>query len=129
KQVDFEAGNLPALEKGSVHSAHKVIEQAMKVFALDPHVFSIDSDLASTSGLQSGIGFVDKNRALNAGVAEANMMLIGEALGILGFNVWVSTFCPFFDWKVLRRIAVGYQERLEVIEQDGWLSEGHGIDY
>src|SRR5690606_36453591 len=82
KQVDFEAGNLPALEKGSVHSAHKVIEQAMKVFALDPHVFSIDSDLASTSGLQSGIGFVDKNRALIAGVAEANMMLIGEALGI-----------------------------------------------
>src|SRR5690606_33848420 len=72
---------------------------------------------------------VDKNRALNVGVAEANMMLIGEALGILGSNVWISTFCPFFDWKILRRIAVGHQERLEVIESKGWLSEGHGIDY
>jgi transketolase C-terminal domain/subunit len=41
----------------------------------------------------------------------------------------VSTFCPFFDWKVLRRIAVGAQERQEAIEAaDGWLSEGHGLD-
>ncbi len=63
------------------------------------------------------------------GVAEANMMGIGEAFAALGFNTWVSTFCPFFDWKVLRRIAVGHQERLEAIEApDGWLNEGHGLD-
>ena len=31
--------------------------------------------------------------------------------------------------KVLRRIAVGHQERLEAIEAaDGWLSDGHGLD-
>ncbi len=130
KEIQYKAGNLPKLEKGSPYSAHKVIESAMKVFALDERIFSIDSDLASTSGLQSGVGFVDKARALNVGVAEANMMLIGEALSVLGSNVWVSTFCPFFDWKVLRRIAVGHQERLEIIEsKGGWLSEGHGIDY
>jgi transketolase C-terminal domain/subunit len=30
---------------------------------------------------------------------------------------------------VLRRIAVGHQERMEAIEaRDGWLSEGHGLD-
>jgi transketolase C-terminal domain/subunit len=58
------------------------------------------------------------------------MMLLGEAFAILGGNAWVSTFCPFFDWKVMRRIAVGHQERLEVIaEKNGWLSEGHGLDY
>jgi transketolase len=63
------------------------------------------------------------------GVAEANMMLIGEAFAALGSNVWVSTFCPFYDWKVLRRVAVGYQERLEAMAAaDGWLSEGHGLD-
>ncbi|MFD2098986.1 transketolase C-terminal domain-containing protein [Flagellimonas iocasae] len=129
KKIAYDAASLPVLEKGSSHSAHKVIESAMKVFAKDSRVFSVDSDLASTSGLQAGIGFVDKARAHNAGVAEANMMLIGEALGILGSNVWVSTFCPFFDWKVLRRIAVGHQERLEIIQEKGWLSEGHGIDY
>jgi hypothetical protein len=41
----------------------------------------------------------------------------------------VSTFCPFFDWKVMRRVAVGHQERLETMAaHDGWLSEGHGLD-
>jgi transketolase len=56
-------------------------------------------------------------------------MLIGEAFAALGSNTWVSTFCPFFNWQVMRRIAVGQQERLEAIQAaDGWLSEGHGLD-
>ena len=58
---------------------------------------------------------VDQRRAINVGVAEANMMLIGEAFAALGFNTWTSTFCPFFNWQVLRRTAVGQQERLEAI--------------
>jgi hypothetical protein len=57
------------------------------------------------------------------------MMLIGEAFAPLGCNTWISTFCPLFDWKVFRRVAVGYQERLEAMEAvDGWLSDGHGLD-
>jgi transketolase C-terminal domain/subunit len=101
----------------------------MKIFAGDSRVVSIDSDLSTTSGLQAGVGAVDQKRALNAGVAEANMMLMGEAFAALGYNAWVSTFCPFFDWKVLRRIAVGHQERLETMQAgEGWLSEGHGLD-
>jgi len=101
----------------------------MKVFAKDPAVVSIDSDLATTSGLEAGVAAVDQRRALNVGVAEANMMLIGEAFAALGHQTWVSTFCPFFDWKVMRRIAVGHQERLEsAAMRDGWLSDGHGLD-
>ena len=75
--------------------------------------------------------FKDKheNRFFNCGVAEANMMNIGEAFAAMGYNAWVSTFCPFFDWKVLRRIAIGHQERLEAIKmKGGWLNEGHGLD-
>jgi transketolase C-terminal domain/subunit len=57
------------------------------------------------------------------------MMGIGEAFAALGCNAWISTFCPFYDWKVLRRIAVGHQERMEAMASpDGWLSEGHGLD-
>ncbi len=129
KKINYSESALPKLEVVKPYSAHKIIESCMKVFARDEHVYSVDSDLASTSGLQAGIGFADKYRALNAGVAEANMMLMGEAFAILGNNTWVSTFCPFFDWKVMRRIAVGHQERLEIIaEKNGWLSEGHGLD-
>ncbi len=128
KKINYAGEAMPKVEKGKSYAAHKVIEQAMQVLAKDERIVSVDSDLASTSGLQAGVGYVDKSRALNVGVAEANMMLIGEAFGVLGANVWISTFCPFYDWKVLRRVAVGHQERLEVIADQGWLSEGHGID-
>ncbi|MBE7174071.1 MAG: transketolase [Williamsia sp.] len=129
KKIKYAPSQLPRLEKGKSYGANKVIELSMRAFAQDERVYSIDSDLASTSGLQAGVGFVDKYRALNAGVAEANMLLLGEAFAVMGANTWVSTFCPFFDWKVMRRIAVGIQEREEVIaEKGGWLSEGHGLD-
>src|SRR5690606_4832376 len=50
KQIAYDSSALPGLEKGSSHAAHKVIESAMQVFAKDSRVFSVDSDLASTSG-------------------------------------------------------------------------------
>ncbi len=129
KRIRYDAAGLPRIDAAKEYSAADIVTGAMKVFARDPHVVSVDSDLATTSGLEAGVGYVDQSRGLNVGVAEANMMGIGEAFAALGYNAWVSTFCPFFDWKVLRRIAVGQQERLEAIEaRDGWLSEGHGLD-
>jgi transketolase len=129
KRISYDAKLLPQLDRKKEYAASDIVTGAMKVFAVDPAVVSIDADLASTSGLEAGIAAVDQKRALNVGVAEANMMLIGEAFAALGSNTWVSTFCPFFDWKVLRRIAVGAQERQEAIDApDGWLSEGHGLD-
>lgn len=128
KRVRYASNAMPVLEKGKTYAANEVITSVMRVLATDEKIVSVDADLSSTSGLQAGVGYVDRNRAFNVGVAEANMMLIGEAFAVLGSNVWISTFCPFFDWKVLRRIAVGYQERREVIAAKGWLSRGHGID-
>src|ERR1700734_1172378 len=129
KRIAYDAKSLPQIDPKKEYAASDIVTGAMKVFARDAAVVSIDADLASTSGLEAGIAAVDQKRALNVGVAEANMMLIGEAFAALGYNTWVSTFCPFFDWKVLRRIAVGAQERQEAIEApDGWLSEGHGLD-
>jgi transketolase len=129
KRIKYSAALLPKLDRNKLYSAAEIVTAGMKVFACDSRVVSIDSDLASTSGLEAGVAAVDQRRALNVGVAEANMMLIGEAFSALGYNTWVSTFCPFFNWQVLRRIAVGQQERLEAIHSsDGWLSEGHGLD-
>ncbi|MEP6716368.1 MAG: transketolase C-terminal domain-containing protein [Terriglobia bacterium] len=129
KKIRYNASALPKIDTKKGYAASDIVTAAMKVFARDTRVVSIDADLGTTSGLEAGVGAVDQNRALNVGVAEANMNLIGEGLAALGCNTWVSTFCPFFDWKVLRRIAVGQQERLEAIAaEDGWLSEGHGLD-
>jgi transketolase len=129
KRIRYDAGALPKIDAKKQYNAAQIVTAAMKVFARDQRVASIDSDLSSTSGLLAGVASVDQRRALNVGVAEANMMLIGEAFAALGGNVWVSTFCPFFNWQVMRRVAVGHQERLEAIHSEtGWLSEGHGLD-
>ncbi len=129
KRIRYDPAQLPVLDAKKEYGASAVVTQAMKVFARDPRVVSVDSDLSSTSGLEPGVGWVDTERALNVGIAEANMMAIGEAFAALGYNAWVSTFCPFFDWKVLRRIAIGYQERMEAIaHKEGWLAKGHGLD-
>ncbi|MGH9373919.1 MAG: transketolase, partial [Vicinamibacterales bacterium] len=129
KRIDYDPGLLPRIDPAREYAASDIVTAAMKVFARDPAVVSIDSDLATTSGLEAGVAAVDQRRALNVGVAEANMMGIGEAFAALGHQTWISTFCPFFDWKVMRRIAVGHQERMEAIEAPGgWLSEGHGLD-
>ena len=129
KRIEYDAALLPALDRAKEYAASDIVTAAMKVFARDSRVMSIDADLATTSGLEAGVAAVDQRRALNVGVAEANMMGIGEAFAALGCNTWISTFCPFYDWKVLRRIAVGQQERMEATAApDGWLSEGHGLD-
>jgi transketolase len=129
KRISYDPEALPSYPPDAVVAANDVVKSCMAVFARDPRVVSVDADLGTTSGLEGGIGAVDQQRGINVGVAESNMMCIGEAYAALGYNAWVSTFCPFFDWKVLRRIAVGAQERIESIEAaDGWLSKGHGLD-
>ena len=129
KAIRYDPALLPKLDKAKEYSASGIITLAMRAFARDPRVVTIDADLASTSGLEAGVGYVDSSRAINVGIAEANMMNIGEAFAAMGYNAWVSTFCPFFDWKVLRRIAIGYQERIEAAQmKGGWLNEGHGLD-
>ncbi len=128
KRVRYEESDLPSLEIGQEISVNAVISQAMKTFAAGGQVVSVDADLGTTSGLEAGVGYADQSKALNVGVAESNMSCIGEAFAVLGYNTWVSTFCPFFDWRVLRRIAINYQERAEVMAADGWLSGGHNLD-
>lgn len=129
KKIVYEQKMLPTYTLEEQVAASEVVKQCMSVFACDPKVVSVDADLGTTSGLEGGISSVDQRRAINVGVAESNMMCIGEAFSTLGYNAWVSTFCPFFDWKVLRRIAVGAQERIESInDPDGWLAKGHGLD-
>lgn len=128
KSISYDESALPELELGGEYAASSVITDTMRVFAADRKIISIDADLSSTSGLMAGVADVDKNRALNVGIAETNMMCMGESFAASGCNVWMSTFCPFFDWRALRRIAVGYEERLEAMKPGGWLGEGHGLD-
>ena len=86
KRIEYDAAQLPVLDRAKEYAASDVVTAAMKVFARDPRVVSIDADLATTSGLEGGVAAVDQRRALNVGVAEANMMGIGEAFAALGLQ-------------------------------------------
>lgn len=129
KALHYDKLALPAPEKGIEYMCDAVAMQAIRAFAQDERLYSLDADLSNASSLQAGVAAVDRTRGLNVGIAENLMMCMGEALAANGANVWTSTFTPFFDWRAFRRIAVSQSERLEAIAQkDGWLSEGHGLD-
>lgn len=128
KSLKYDENEMPSVVRGETIACSKVISQIMTALGHDPHVVTIDCDLGGISGLYAGMAGIDQNRAFNVGVAESNMMAIGEAFATSGMHCWVSGFCSFFDLRVLRRIAIGYQEREEVIRNNGWLNKGYTPD-
>ncbi len=129
KALQYDASALPSLDRSKEYGAGEITAKTMSVFAQDSRLYTIDADLSNASGLYDGTRVTNRGHAINAGIAECNMMCMAEALASEGGNVWVSTFAPFFDWQAFRRIAVSYQERMETIAQaDGWLNEGHNLD-
>ena len=129
KKVAYDPAALPAIDTAKTYAASDIVAKVIQAFAMDAKTVTLDADLSSTSGLQPGMIQIDATRAINVGIAEASMMSMAEAYATLGYNVWASTFCPFFDLRVLRRIAIGQQERTEGMEgPHAWLSDGHGLD-
>jgi transketolase len=129
KSIRYDQSKLPVLDKSKEYGASDMAINIMKVLAEDSRIYSIDADLSNVSGLYDGVKMTNRFHAINAGIAECNMMCMAEGLAACGSNVWVSTFGPFFDWQAFRRIAVSYQERMESMEAaEGWLSEGHNLD-
>jgi len=59
KKIRYDASLLPKIDRAKEYAASDIVTAAMKVFARDPAVVSIDSDLASTSGLEAGVAAVD----------------------------------------------------------------------
>ena len=129
KSLHYNATLLPKIAVGQSAAPTDLGIAIARAFAYDTNFYSIDSDLSNVSGLYSGTSLTNRTHAINAGIAECNMMNMAESLAAVGANVWVSTFGPFFNMQAFRRICVSYQERQEVIESGkGWLSDGHNLD-
>jgi len=129
KVLEYNAKKLPRTPKGESLAPTDLATTFASVFAEDKNFYTIDADLSNVSGLYTGTALTNRFHAINTGISECNMMNMAEGLAIMGANVWVSTFGPFFNLQAFRRICVSYQERIEEIEsRDGWLSEGHNLD-
>lgn len=129
KALRYDAGKLPEVTAAGKYGAWDILSACSAAFASDWRYFTVDADLSNASGLFPGTESTNREHAVNAGIAECNMMNMAEAFAAIGGNVWVSTFGPFFNWQALRRIAVSYQEREnDILFPNGWLSAGHNLD-
>src|SRR3984893_13995825 len=64
KKIQYDATLLPRIDRAKEYSASDIVTAAMKIFANDPRVVSIDSDLATTSGLEAGVAALHQKRRL-----------------------------------------------------------------
>lgn len=127
--LHYRAGDLPNPQIGDKVQCSKIAEDTVAAFSRDPRMVTLDADMGMISGLMPGMLKHAENRGINVGIAESNMSGIAEAFAARGYNVWHSTFGMFFDLRVLRRISVSQQERMETIaKEDGWLTKGHELD-
>ena len=129
KRIRYNPDLLPKIDPKKEYSAADIVTGAMKVFARDSRVVSIDADLGNHQRSRS-------RRRRRGSTPRAQRRRCGSQYDGAGRGVCRARLqyldqhlLPLLGLEGLRRIAVGYQERLESIESpDGWLSEGHGLD-
>lgn len=76
-----------------------------KMMAEDARVVLLDADLAKASGT-IGIRAEFPDRAMDCGVAEANMVSIAAGLSSYGFIPFITTFAPFATRRVCDQLAI-----------------------
>jgi transketolase len=73
--------------------------------ASDEKIITIDADLAKANGtyiLQKEF----PTRALNVGIAEANMASMAAGLASYGYKPFIFSFCPFVTRRIADQVAV-----------------------
>lgn len=71
----------------------------------DSRIVLVDADLAKASGT-TGVHAAFPERALDCGVAEANMVSLAAGLASYGYIPFVTTFAPFATRRVCDQLAI-----------------------
>ncbi|NLI52836.1 MAG: transketolase family protein [Clostridiales bacterium] len=71
----------------------------------DKRIVLVDADLAKASGT-TGIHAEFSERAMDCGVAEANMVSIAAGLASYGYIPYITTFAPFATRRVCDQLAI-----------------------
>jgi len=91
-----------------------------KIMELDERVCLIDADLAKATGT-SAIHQKFPDRALNVGVAEANMASVAAGLSSYGFIPFISTFTAFATRRCFDQVAISIayaQQNVKIVGTD-----------
>ncbi|MBQ9941471.1 MAG: transketolase family protein [Christensenellaceae bacterium] len=104
----------------------KTLEDMM---AKDDKICVIDADLAKAGGTWY-LRNVFPERALDVGIAEANMAGVAAGLTSFGFKPWISTFTAFISRRIADQVAISisYAKRnVKIVGTDaGLLAEYNG---
>jgi len=90
----------------------------------DPRIVLVDADLAKASGT---IGIRDDfpGRAMDCGVAEANMVSIAAGLSSYGYIPFITTFAPFATRRVCDQLAISVcyaKQNVKIVGTDPGIS-------
>jgi len=95
-----------------------------KIMEQDDRVCLIDADLAKASGT-TGIHQKFPDRALNVGVAEANMASVAAGLSSYGLIPFITTFTPFASRRCFDQVAISIayaQQNVKIVGTDPGIS-------
>lgn len=90
----------------------------------DDRVCLVDADLAKASGT-TGIHQKFPDRAMNVGVAEANMASVAAGLSSYGLIPFITTFTPFASRRCFDQVAISIayaQQNVKIVGTDPGIS-------
>lgn len=90
----------------------------------DPRIVLVDADLARASGT-IGIRTDFPERAMDCGVAEANMVSIAAGMSSYGYIPYVTTFAPFATRRVCDQLAISVcyaKQNVKIVGTDPGIS-------
>lgn len=95
-----------------------------KMMEQDDRVCLVDADLAKASGT-TGIHQKFPDRAMNVGVAEANMASVAAGLSSYGLIPFITTFTPFASRRCFDQVAISIayaQQNVKIVGTDPGIS-------
>ena len=91
------------------------------------NLFAISADLGNSSGLDR-FSQTYKDRFLNIGIAEQNMIGFASGLSTLDFNVFVSSFAPFITMRAGEQVRMNLsymQSNVKIVAIGSGISMGY----
>ncbi len=80
-------------------------QELKKLMETDSRVMVLDADLAKASGT-IGLRDIFPERAIDIGIAEANMTSIAAGLSSYGFKPYITSFAPFVTRRVCDQLTL-----------------------
>jgi transketolase len=80
-------------------------ETLLKLSQIDPRVYALDGDLATSTKLDV-IATKNEEKFLQMGIAEQNMMSVAAGLATTGLQPWAATFAAFLSKRSIDQVQV-----------------------